>query len=417
MFDRFKSLLHGVQKQLCASITRHETGITFAVDDVEPTKSPLWTSRLDDVFEFSADLAVYHMPEPSTQVFAPEGYTGKANLKHPFARTRLVHPLIEAVHLAFSGHRPLILSPDTIWMTIVQGFSQHVLKNAERLRGHIVMHEGVKELKVRTYLPIHWPVVIDEFSIAMKKNSDPILHETLLCEFSTTTSDMKTAYEVALMNAYQRYFKYVMECICGIPEITLEGTPDDWQRMRERIEVLATYDLGWWTRRVAPILDNFIATANGEPDLAFWQAIYKPREVYSSELATGWIADLFPYLHVIDEEVLQEKLLGGSQLDPDELTRLLESASYVWRRNHIFDTERINWLPTADAGVPLGSFPLGLSEAPVKIICEDDTTMDVKLLGGFLGIAQRPDNALSPMISWAVVEAESNNIRPTFSPD
>jgi hypothetical protein len=35
--------------------------------------------------------------------------------------------------------------------------------------------------------------------------------------------------------------------------------------------------------------------ANGAPDLAYWQTIYKPEEVYDAELATRWIAALFPY--------------------------------------------------------------------------------------------------------------------------
>ena len=32
------------------------------------------------------------------------------------------HPLATAVHLAFSQHRPLLLTPNIIWMVIAQGF-------------------------------------------------------------------------------------------------------------------------------------------------------------------------------------------------------------------------------------------------------------------------------------------------------
>jgi len=76
------------------------------------------------------------------------------------------------------------------------------------------------------------------------------------------------------MDTYQRYLQYEICSVCGIPEVTLQGTVEDWQRIRDRIEVLATYDLDWWTSRLAPILGEFVATANGEPDLEFWQAIY-----------------------------------------------------------------------------------------------------------------------------------------------
>src|SRR5215469_12424951 len=96
-------------------------------------------------------------------------------------------------------------------------------------------------------------------------------------------STIRTANEVALMDAYQRYFRYIMMCVCGIPSITLEGTPSDWQRIRDRIELLATFGLEWWTSRLAPILDESVATANGAPDLSFWQAIYKPERAYATE--------------------------------------------------------------------------------------------------------------------------------------
>lgn len=185
-------------------------------------------------------------------------------------------------------------------------------------------HEGKKVLSVETKSldPEVWPELISRLSAQIRDNSDPVLYETLLCDFSTTTPSVRVANQVALMDAYQRYFKYSAMCVCGIPTITLEGNPSDWQRIRDRIEVLATFGLRWWTSRLAPILDEFVASANGAPDLSFWQAIYKPRRVYAAELATGWIADLFPYI---------EQIENGSE-------RML---------NPMMGMERTDWLPPA----------------------------------------------------------------------
>jgi len=53
----------------------------------------------------------------------------------------------------------------------------------------------------------------------------------------------------------------------------------------------------------------------------------------------------------------------------------------------------------------LQNFPSGLSRAPVKLTLPDRTQMQLELLGGFLGVAQGvEDNALAPVVSWAVVE-------------
>ncbi len=60
--------------------------------------------------------------------------------------TECSNPLVEAIHLAFSRHLPLTLSPDVIWLTIVQGFSHHVNQFPEALRGRLVTHQEQRDL-------------------------------------------------------------------------------------------------------------------------------------------------------------------------------------------------------------------------------------------------------------------------------
>ena len=43
---------------------------------------------------------------------------------------------------------PLELKPDTIWLTVCQGFAQHILKNSEELRKEFVDFDGKKTLRV-----------------------------------------------------------------------------------------------------------------------------------------------------------------------------------------------------------------------------------------------------------------------------
>jgi len=296
-----------------------------------------------------------------------------------------MNPLIEAVHLAFSQHRPLILSPDSIWLTIVQGFGHHVHENAENLRDRIVRHQGKKALVVfaASLARDQWPLLISQFSSMIHANSDAVLYETLMCDFSTTTPTIRTASEVALMDVYERYFEYIISCVCGTPQNTLQGTPEDRQRMRDRVEVLATYDLQWWISRLIPILDEFVATAKGRPNRDFWQAVYKPKQAYGAEVATGWITDLFPYLG-------------------DPPTR---------RKNNLLEKARIDWVYPASSqrmfatGISPKQFPSGLSRAPVKVKLPGNSEQEVDLLGGFFGVGQNPkDNALFPVISWALTE-------------
>ena len=108
------------------------TGITFSVDKVERSAKGLPLTTLRENFEIRAGASVLILPEQTSPAVAPGGFLTK---QHMLDGHRFLNPLIEAVHLAFSGHRPLILSPDCIWLTIVQGFGHHVNKYAEDLRG------------------------------------------------------------------------------------------------------------------------------------------------------------------------------------------------------------------------------------------------------------------------------------------
>ena len=113
------------------------TGITFSVDKVERSAKGLPLTTLLENFEIRAGASVLILPEQTSPAVAPEGFFTKQHMQDMLDGHRFLNPLIEAVHLAFSGHRPLVLSPDCIWLTIVQGFGHHVNKYAEDLRGKI----------------------------------------------------------------------------------------------------------------------------------------------------------------------------------------------------------------------------------------------------------------------------------------
>lgn len=373
----------------------------FRVDDVVPASVPIPTETLSDHVSKRFQRKLLFLPEAEKPVAntllvppLPAPFPNGTRRRVIETMVSRCHPLIDAVGTAFSQHRPLILSPDSIWLAIEQGFAQHVMENAEALRDRLVRHRGSRELVTvigELSLPA-FELGISNLSAQIREASDPVLHETMICDFSTTTPSIRTASEVVLMDCYSSYFTYTMVCICGIPKITVLGSPNDWQRIRARGEVLRTYDLGWWVGRLRPILDEFIQAAQGNPDVKFWRAIYKPVQAYATKSVTGWIADLFPYL-------------GDS---PHR------------RRNHVFQHDRVDWAIPAGSGVTTGSFPSGLSSVPVKLtIPARRAEVDIDLVAGFLAIEQNPDDlALSPVIGWSVTERAPEKpvmILPTFA--
>jgi hypothetical protein len=379
--------------------TRRNRGSIFLVDEVVRAERPLWTEPLHEHVAKRFLRKVLLLPEAEKPVANSLCDSVLLKVQPEKARRDVsktvnrCHPLIDAVSTAFAQHRPLTLSPDCIWLVIEQGFAHHLAENAEALRHRLVRHEGKRELtaKFSEMSLAGFQGAISSFSTQIREASDPVLHETLVCDFSTTTPLIRTASEVVLMDCYSSYFHYSMEFVCGIPKITITGSLDDWQRIRARIEVLETYRLGWWVARLRPILDEFLRTVEGEPNVEFWQAICKPKQAYGAEAITGWIADLFPYLNDAPER----------------------------RRNHILQYERADWAvpiekgvktfgigePGADKGVAAKSFPSGLASVPVNLKFPGGSTNMVDLVAGFLGIEQdSEDLALTPVISWSVVE-------------
>jgi hypothetical protein len=383
-----------------SSRERHSAGIVFPVDDVTATETPIWTEPLADSLGRRLRRRIHAL----TDADQPVTNASFDSLKPPFraqfdaqpARRPVssCHQLIHAVHVAFSQHRPLTLSPDAIWLVLAQGFSHHVTANAETLRPRLVRHQGRRALVtgINGLTAADFKRAVADLSSQIREATDPVLHETLVCDFSTTTPAIRTASEVVLMDTCSKYFSYAMMCVCGIPKITIEGSLEDWRRIRARVEVLGTHELEWWVSRLRPILDEFVLTAGGHPTMEFWKAIYKPEKAYGDEVATGWITDLFPYLG-----------------DTSPRTR-----------NHVFNYTRNDWALPVDEGVPTGrrtgrprsnkgvklrTFPGGLSSVPVNLMFQNGPDRAVELVAGFFGVKQDPsDGALSPVIGWSVAE-------------
>ncbi len=212
------------------------------------------------------------------------------------------HSLIAAADLAYRGHFPLVLTPDAIWLTIAQGFAQHVANNAEELRGRLVPHEGKANLKiqrddfVRGSPENPWQEVWPAFCDQIREHIGAEAHGLVVCDFSTTGPTERAASEVVLMDAVQSYFECSFLTRCGIPAVTLEGTVEDWEKVHERVVRLGRYDLSWWTDKVEPIVDEFIKAAQGSPTPSFWKGLYKEDNGSGGPYVNGWLVRLLPYL-------------------------------------------------------------------------------------------------------------------------
>jgi hypothetical protein len=309
------------------------------------------------------------------------------------------HPLVAAVHHAFMGHRPLCLSPDMIWLLICQGVANHINAHAEELRPRLVQHRGQTTLAVRRDDFVKgspenpWPEVFSEFSAQIRGHVGPSL-DRFLPDFTTTGPVARATAEIVLLEAMRSYFACDVYTSCGIPAITLEGTPEDWQAVADRAEAFADLDLGWWLEALGPVLDRFTSASRGEVDRASWQSPYKPHDESDGPKVTGWVVTLFPYLK--DWRTGRATVRNRWLTEESQRVRIVELGK----------EEEENGEPEYEPDGPtIDQFPGGLSKAPFRWQYLDKT-FDMEFLGGFVGVAQDPETlALRPEIGWAVRDA------------
>lgn len=290
-----------------------------------------------------------------------------------------VHGFVDAVHAAFDNHHPLILSPDDIWLCLIQGFAMHVNANAETLRSKFVQHEGKKELCVRRDDFVKgsdsndWPGMFSMLADKIAEHTEKT-RSLIVADFSTTGIVERAASEIVLFDSMRSFFNYRLMTACGIPEITLLGTLADWVLIRKKAEAFAEFGLDEWVQELLPILDQFVNAKQGKVDVPFWESFYKSRGGSGGPYANGWINVLFPYLKCGDRPVEYNGMVTG------------------WKRQLRND------------GVSMDRFPSGLSSVP--FIWEYYTAMITMLfVAGFIGISQDTESgAVRPAIGWAICE-------------
>jgi Domain of unknown function (DUF4419) len=313
------------------------------------------------------------------------------------------HPLVAALHLAFRDHRPVCLSPDMIWLLIAQGVANHVNANAEELRPRFVRHQGKARLVVRRDDFVKgspenpWPEVFPAFTEQVRGHVGDVTHDFFVANFSTTGPAEKAAFEIVLLDAVQSYFTFELHTVCGIPAVTLEGSADDWRAVLEQARQLPRFDLAGWLTVLEPTLQQFVAAAEGRPDSAFWQSIYKHRTVSGGDVVTGWIVTFFPYLKDPTTKLPTEPNRWAPRTGKEPSGEVFPATG-----------ERGGF----GSGPSLQAFPAGLARAPLlwQYLGQE---FEMEFLGGFVGVAQDAQTlCLRPEIGWAVCESAASSREP-----
>lgn len=279
----------------------------------------------------------------------------------------------------FGSHRPLVLSPDIIWLLIAQTLARHIDANSEKLRDKFVNFDGQMDLFVESETDLFdkdtdWMSILQKMYGQIASRTKAKVAPRMRCNFTTTGANEFIASIATLMGSMKTYFRFhITRMICGIPCITLLGTEEDWKKILEKMELLKTAHLKSWYEWLQPILKEFVRAAQGKPNLAFWKSIVvKARfEDFDGERGCipdfrkidGWCVALFPFLK-------------GKRQKLDKCNKDMTKDSEMTRAKFFYHR----------------MFPDGTYE-----------TFPMELWSGFIGVEEDKETfALMPKIGWFV---------------
>lgn len=287
-------------------LNKQEGSITFEVDENLPAPTP---------YKYNIGTGKKLLPN----ILSKEDTDIKKQevVATSFSDTKLIYTskdvFYNSIIEAFANHRPITLSPDMIWLIISQGFSSYVNDHPDEMRKKLVSHKGKMGLIAVTGIDLfsgnaNWEQIVGDLADEVKKNTKGNIAQTITADFSTTGTTERIASQATLLDAVKKYFEYrVIYISCGIPSITIKGTPEDWQKVLDKTNALSSYGIGRWVYDLKLILKEFVYAAKGNPDIAFWKNIVmidRPDRLrgeggcgkaQTPTYIDGWILKFFPY--------------------------------------------------------------------------------------------------------------------------
>ncbi|WP_330455676.1 DUF4419 domain-containing protein [Streptomyces sp. NBC_00820] len=277
--------------------------------------------------------------------------------------------LLRALHLCFTAHLPLSLSPDLLWYAVVHEVAVHVGLNSDTYAGVFTESPGRRQtITIRDDLAsLDWERSINLVQQPLRARIGDEVADLFQPAFSTTTPADATAALVALMDVVSPYYRFKWISLCGIPRIRLEGTDRDWRMLAARVRELEGWfeGLSPWFAALHPVLDAISATASGwGVDQSFWRSLYKWESASGGDRVTGWITAFLAHDYP-DEGPAPKRSFGPGSTGEENFPSHVSRVPFHWE-------------------TPGG-------------------TVEMTFLGGVLGI-ERDGEWIRPRLGHAVVE-------------
>jgi len=192
--------------------------------------------------------------------------------------------LFASVLQAYKNHWVLRTSPDDWFFPVIRRIAQVVDENALHPEVEAYLGRGRPKSELRVNFNRGFDKMFEELSLQISKNLVTSEYAKVFeANFSTTTPNDRLVSQLILMSSVQKYFNFNTYIACGIPEVELLGTEEDWRNLIVKLQdikkVLSPIagPLGnitsYFDDIVAPVYQNLLNTFLGKPDKVWWNDI------------------------------------------------------------------------------------------------------------------------------------------------
>ncbi|KAL4462097.1 hypothetical protein ABPG74_000942 [Tetrahymena malaccensis] len=224
----------------------------------------------------------------------------------------------DAFYAAYCLHGDVMISASDIWLAICHKFSRQVLRDPERYRKIFVSHDG--KMSLSFYIDPNsqdwkgfpsrnnrWDKAVECYYNQISQNIKQDLETLMKNDFSSSNQIEQISAQMIFISSMSEYFRYSMNCICGIQNIHFIGKIEDYEHLANKIESLMSYFPAFEIQAALDVVNKFIHQMKNpnQIDVNFWNSIFQKRkqDIYYSKGCTsenrekqifdGWFMSFF----------------------------------------------------------------------------------------------------------------------------
>jgi len=251
---------------------------------------------------------------------------------------------------------------------------------------------------------------------AFRAQMNPKFLDIVQPKYSTTTQHISDTCAAMGMDALKAYYAFRMMMMCGLPEVRLGGTAEDWQALKQMClnlrPLFEKTELNSWLGVHMPmLLDRLIETYElpegsvAPPSLQhFWSRIvtFIPKGSGGDRDQCGWFAVLVPYS--------SSKRLSDAITSPEPLNVLSVVPLPEFGRGYDGNDKKEKWFQINGEDRHCG---FGMVDIEAGDVFTPKGPLKITVFPGFGPAALLPDGSVCANIGWRFFDTTGEDMTKT----